>query len=76
MDREPQIDTVRAGIFGQWLNGDAEELLAARYGCRVLMVRTVIRGEAIKMREELRRHREMNARRERTYLMDPTRYAA
>lgn len=67
---EPRLDSVRNGIFGQWLNGDAEELLADRYGCRVLMVRTVIRAEAVRMREELRRSREMNARRERMDLME------
>ncbi len=50
---EPQVPSIRAGIFGQWLNGASLPVLADRYGCGVPFIHAVCRSEAQRMREEL-----------------------
>lgn len=54
---EPQVPSIRAGIFGQWLNGVLETQLADRYGCAVPFINAVLRSEARAMREQLREAR-------------------
>lgn len=59
---EPQMPSIRAGIFGEWLNGVLDRQLANRYGCRVEFIQAIVRAESRKMRDELRAEIERSRR--------------
>lgn len=53
--QEPQVPSIRAAIFGQWLNGASVSILADRYGCGESFILAVCRSEAQRMRDERRK---------------------
>lgn len=57
-DVEPQVPSVRAGIYGRFHNGASLKSLADAYGCVQAFIVAVIRFEARAEREKARVERE------------------